>query len=56
MYFQLDGTVKFNQSTYMVEEHQREVKLTLVLSNPASTNLTVEISVNKSSCQTANGT
>ena len=55
IYFQLDGTVKFNQPTYMVEKGQREVELALVLSNPASADLIVQITENKSSCQTARG-
>ena len=38
----------------MVQENQRQVDLALVLSNPSSMELTVQISENKSSCQTAN--
>lgn len=58
-YFQLDNSVRFKQSRYVVKENQGKVVLELVLSNyPSSANLTVQInnenSENTSFCQTAN--
>ena len=38
--------VYFNQSTYYVNENDEEVQAVLALSNPSSSNVTVEIIVN----------
>ena len=39
----IDATVSFEQQTYTVEEAEEMVILTLVLSNPSSTDINIEV-------------
>ena len=39
----IDATVSFEQQTYTVEEAEEMVVLTLVLSNPSSTDISIEV-------------
>ena len=38
------ATVSFNQSVYTVNENEGPAQITLVLSNPSSSNITVQVS------------
>ena len=39
----VDATVMFNESSYSVDENNGEIQLTLILSNPSSSNIIVQI-------------
>ena len=39
----IDATISFEQQTYIVEEAEEMVVLTLVLSNPSSTDISIEV-------------
>ena len=43
VYISLDTSVKFNQSAYSVNEGNEVLQIVLVLSNPSSTDITVEV-------------
>ena len=42
----LDSTVRFNQSTYSISEGDGLLQPVLILSNPSSTDITVQIRTN----------
>ena len=39
----IDTTITFSQSTYSVDENNGSVRIVLVLSNPSSTDITVQV-------------
>ena len=41
----IERTVKFNQSTYIFDENDEQIKLPLVLSDPSSIEITVKVQV-----------
>lgn len=44
--YHLVTTVSFEQSTYRVNENDGLVQITLILSNPSSSNITVQVTSN----------
>ena len=46
IFLTIDITVSFNQSTYSVDEDDGPVQPVLVLSNPSSTDITVQVRSN----------